>query len=113
MDNSTVPLDDFLILEKYAVTSRPYPFDLERKQKVERAMFDAGIRSVSELAKRLKMNYTSLSEIINGTRLSRKAETRIAAFLKRPAAELFTVRTPLELAKMNKKQIESNGGRVA
>ncbi|QEK03983.1 helix-turn-helix domain-containing protein [Treponema phagedenis] len=113
MDNSTVPLDDFLILEKYGVTSRPYPFDLERKQKVERAMFDAGIRSVTELAKRLKMNYTSLSEIINGTRLSRKAETRIAAFLKRPAAELFPVRTPLELARMNKKQIESNGGRVA
>ncbi|QEK04742.1 helix-turn-helix domain-containing protein [Treponema phagedenis] len=113
MDDFNLTTDDFLILEKYGVTSRPYPFDLERKQKVERAMFDAGIRSVSELAKRLKMNYTSLSEIINGTRLSRKAETRIAAFLKRPAAELFPVRTPLELAKMNKKQIESNGGRVA
>ncbi|CEM62209.1 conserved hypothetical protein [Treponema phagedenis] len=34
MDELKLTPEDFLILEKYAVTSRPYPFDLERKQKV-------------------------------------------------------------------------------
>ena len=95
---------------KYKVTKRPYPFDFERKQRVERAMYNAEIKSIIHLARKLKINYTVLTEIINGTRRSPVNEKRIAAFFKMPVSELFPPRTQDEIAEMNKKEQERNKG---
>lgn len=95
---------------KYKVTKRPYPFDFERKQRVERVMYENNIKTVSELAVKLKIKRTILNEIINGTRRSSVNEKRIAAFFKMPVSELFPPRTQDEIAEMNKKEQERNKG---
>ncbi len=95
---------------KYKVTQRPYPKDIERLFNVKKAMVKFKIASVSELAVKLKINYTVLTEIINGTRRSPVNEKRIAAFFKMPVSELFPPRTQDEIAEMNKKEQERNKG---
>ena len=88
---------------------RPYPFDLERKQKIERVMFRFGIKTVSDLAKKLNMKQGNLSEIINGTRRSRGIEERIAAFFGMKREELFILRTTKELIAMHDAQEKRKG----
>ena len=84
--------------KRYRVTKRPYPFDFERKQRVERVMYENGIKTISELAGKLKINYTVLTE------------KRVAAFFKMPVEELFPPRTQDEIAQMNKRKKERNKG---
>ena len=86
---------------------RPYPYDLERKFRVLTHMKINGITSVSSLAKRLGMSVSAINEVINGTRLSRKTEERIAAFFGMRREELFLQRTLGELAEMNRAQLEA------
>ena len=83
---------------------RPYPFDLERKQKIERVMFRFGIKSISELAIKTKIKRSLLNQIINGTRISKKTEDRIAAFFGMKREELFILRTTKELIAMHDAQ---------
>ena len=94
--------------------SRPYPFDFERKQKIEKIMFERGIKTISALAKEIKMNQGLLSCIINGTRLSPYTEERIARFFKMKRDELFIIRTAAELramfdAEKNGKKLKDKG----
>ena len=88
-------------------TSRPYPFDMERKWKVKQIMYKHGIQSDKELSVLLGLNYKVVNEVINGTRLSRKTEERIAAFFGMRREELFLQRTLGELAEMNRAQLEA------
>ena len=73
-------------------------------------MYNAEIKNIIDLARKLKINYTVLTEIINGTRRSPVNEKRIAAFFKMPVSELFPPRTQDEIAEMNKKEQERNKG---
>lgn len=91
----------------YYPTKRPYPFDLERKHKVQAVMFRHGIFTAKKLSELLHMNYYVVNEVINGTRLSRKTEERIAAFFGMTRDELFPERTIAELAEMNRAQLEA------
>lgn len=95
---------------KYKVTQRPYPKDMERLFNVKKAMAKFKIKTVSELAVKLKIKRTILNEIINGTRRSPVNEKRIAAFFKMPVSELFPPRTQDEIAEMNKKEQARNKG---
>ena len=88
-------------------THRPYPFDLERKQKVEKVMYQHDVKSVSQLARETGIKQQQLSAVINGTRLSRKTEERIAAFFGMRREELFIQRTLGEVAEMNRAQLEA------
>lgn len=88
---------------------RPYPFDLERKRHVQKVMDNAQIKSTVDLARKLKINYKVLSEIINGTRRSKKAEDRIAAFFGMKREELFILRTTKELIAMHDAQGKRRG----
>ncbi|MGF7110412.1 helix-turn-helix domain-containing protein [Treponema pedis] len=87
--------------------SRPYPFDFERKQKVERVMYLHGIKSAAALAKKAKVNYKVLNEVINGTRLSAVTEKKIAAFFGMEREELFIIRSREELKAMFDNQLLS------
>lgn len=89
---------------KYTPRRRPYPFDLERKQAVERAMYKAGIKTQTELADRLGIKQQALNAVINGTRISFPTEERIARFFGMSREELFPERSARELAQMNKRQ---------
>ncbi len=80
--------------------SRPYPFDFERKQKVERVMYLNGIKTVSELAVILNMSQSVLNEVINGTRLSAVTEKKVAAFFGMEREALFITRSEEELKAM-------------
>lgn len=88
---------------------RPYPFDLERKRHVQKVMDNAQIKSTTDLARKLKINYKVLSEIINGTRISRGIEERIAAFFGMKREELFILRTTKELIAMHDAQEKRRG----
>ena len=92
---------------KYIPKCRPYPFDRERKQRIERLLDARQIASISELSRALGLNRTYVNEVINGTRLSRKTEERIAAFFGMRREELFLQRTLSELAEMNRAQLEA------
>ena len=94
--------------------SRPYPFDFERKQKINTIMFERGIRTISEFARAINIKRTVLNEIINGTRLSPYTEERIARFFKMKRDELFIIRTAAELramfdAEKNGKKLKDKG----
>lgn len=88
---------------------RPYPFDLERKRHVQKVMDNARIKSTVDLARKLKINYKVLSEIINGTRISRGIEERISAFFGMKREELFILRTTKELIAMHDAQEKRKG----
>lgn len=88
---------------------RPYPFDLERKRHVQKVMDNSQIKSTVDLARKLKINYKVLSEIINGTRISRGIEERIAAFFGMKREELFILRTTKELIAMHDAQEKRKG----
>ena len=96
--------------KKYRVTKRPYPFDFERKQKVMQAMYDNGISTLAELAKKTMVNYKVLHEVINGTRRSPVNEQRIAAFFNMQPQALFPPRCEFDIAEMNKKAKERKQG---
>ena len=85
---------------------RPYPFDLERKRHIQKVMDNAQIKSTVDLARKLRINYTVLTEIINGTRISRGIEERIAAFF---GMKLFILRTTKELIAMHDAQEKRRG----
>lgn len=88
---------------------RPYPRDAERRILVRTELAKCDM-TVSDLAARLGMHQGSLSEIINGTRLSSRTEGRIAAYFGKERAELFPPRTPAELAAMREAQGASESG---
>ena len=88
---------------------RPYPFDLERKRHVQKVMDNSQIKSTVDLARKLKINYKVLSEIINGTRISRGIEERIAAFFGMKREDLFILRTTKELIAMHDAQEKRKG----
>ncbi len=88
---------------------RPYPFDLERKRHVQKVMDNSQIKSTVDLARKLRINYTVLTEIINGTRISRGIEERIAAFFGMKREELFILRTTKELIAMHDAQAKRKG----
>lgn len=88
---------------------RPYPFDLERKRHVQKVMDNAQIKSTADLARKLKINYTVLAELINGTRISKKTEDRVAAFFGMKREELFILRTAKELIAMHEAQDKGKG----
>jgi plasmid maintenance system antidote protein VapI len=75
---------------------RPYPPDKERRVrvKIELARRDM---TVSDLAKALRIHQGTLSDVINGTRLSKKTEEKVAAYFGLPRQELFPPRTMAEL----------------
>ena len=80
---------------------RPYPPDRERRVrvKVELAKRDM---TVSDLSRAINIVQSVVSEVINGTRLSKKAEEKIAAYFGKRREELFPARTRLELEAMRK-----------
>ena len=80
--------------------SRPYPFDLARRQHIERIMRQHGITTVTDLAKKTKIKRTILNESINGTRLSYNTEKRLAAFFGMEREALFIIRSASELMAM-------------
>ena len=93
--------------------SRPYPFDFERKQKVERVMYLCGIKSVADLAKKTNTNYKVLNEVINGTRLSAMTEKKVAAFFGMKREDLFITRSVSELKAMFDNDLLSKKGGAA
>ncbi|MDR2185423.1 MAG: helix-turn-helix transcriptional regulator [Treponema sp.] len=87
---------------------RPYPPDKERRIriKIELAQRDM---TVSDLARALHIHQGNLSAIINGTRLSKKTEERIAAYFGMPRQELFPPRTKGELEAMRRAAAADKG----
>jgi transcriptional regulator with XRE-family HTH domain len=67
---------------------RPYPPDRERRirVKIELARRDM---TISDLARVLGIHQGNLSSIVNGTRISRKTEEKIAVFFGMTRRELF------------------------
>ena len=78
---------------------RPYPKDMERRVrvKIELARLDM---SISALAIKLNIHRPHLTEIINGTRRSKKTEEKIAAFFGKKREELFPARTNKDILLM-------------
>ncbi len=74
------------------VTHRPYPFDIVRKQRVEFALYQKGIRSIRTLANNINLNYKAVTAVVNGTRQSAKTEKKIADFLGADKDYLFPKR---------------------
>ena len=75
---------------------RPYPPDRERRIRVKTELAKRDM-TVSDLARILHIHQGNLSSIINGTRLSKKAEEKIAAYFGTTRKELFRPKTRGEL----------------
>jgi plasmid maintenance system antidote protein VapI len=60
--------------------------------------------TVSDLAKVLKMPASVLSEVVNGRRLSRKTEEKIAAFFGKSREELFPGRSLYDLMLLSEQE---------
>lgn len=80
---------------------RPYPPDMERRVliKIQLAKWDI---TITELAHQLEIHRTTLSEIINGIRRSKKTEAKIAVFFGKEPDELFPPRTVKDIENMRK-----------
>jgi plasmid maintenance system antidote protein VapI len=76
---------------------RPYPPDRERRVrvKIELARRDM---TISDLANALCVHQGNLSSVINGTRISKKTEGKIAAYFGMTWEELFRTRSKAELS---------------
>jgi transcriptional regulator with XRE-family HTH domain len=90
------------------VGSRPYPLDRERRRRVLVALAEKEM-TMSNLARSLGISRTLVSNIVNGRRLSKNTEQRIAAFLDKPAEYLFPRRLPEEIRKMRETEAKQKG----
>lgn len=72
---------------------RPYPVDIERRRNVRRAMLNANIDSIKELAMLIGLPVSTLSEVISGIRHSITIENKIAAFFGMEHDALFPPRS--------------------
>ena len=90
-----------LIMEKLGDRHILYPIDAERKKRVKIALAYRNI-SASYLAQEIGLSRFVVNRVINGRRRSRKAEQRIAEYLKEPLDYLFPQRTPKQIKKMIK-----------
>ena len=79
--------------------SRPYPLDRERRRRVMVALAEREM-TISMLARSLCIAQATISQVINGRRLSKKTERRIAEYLGKPVDALFPPRTPKEIGEM-------------
>ena len=79
---------------------RPYPVDIERRRNVRRAMFNANIDSIKELAMLIGLPVSTLSEVISGIRHSITIENRIASFFGMEHDALFPPRTQKQMILM-------------
>ncbi|MCL2277569.1 MAG: helix-turn-helix domain-containing protein [Treponema sp.] len=82
---------------------RPYPFDRERRKRVLIVLAERDM-NISDLARNINTAQSTVSQVINGRRLSPNTEQRIADFLRKPVDVLFPRRTPEEIGKMRKKE---------
>jgi plasmid maintenance system antidote protein VapI len=87
---------------------RPYPPDRERRirVKIELARRDM---TISDLARELGMKQQLASSVINGTRLSKKTEEKIAAYFGTTRKDLFRPRTRGELEAMRRAAADKGG----
>ena len=76
---------------------RPYPVDIERRRNVRRAMLNANIDSIKELAMLIGLPVSTLSEVISGIRHSITIENRIASFFGMEHDALFPPRTQKQM----------------
>jgi plasmid maintenance system antidote protein VapI len=83
---------------------RPYPWDLERRKRVRFELVERNM-TITELASKLGINRGNLTSIINGTRISKKNEEKIAAFFGKRREELFPVRSRGELRQMREADV--------
>jgi plasmid maintenance system antidote protein VapI len=83
---------------------RPHPRDTERMRLV-RIELAKQLMTISDLSKVLKMSRPHLTEIINGTRISKKNEEKIAAFFGKRREELFPIRSLRELRQMREAEL--------
>jgi plasmid maintenance system antidote protein VapI len=75
---------------------RPYPPDKERRIRVRLELARRDM-TISDLAAALGIKRPHISCVINGTRLSKKTEEKIAAYFGMARRELFPSRTKAEL----------------
>ena len=76
---------------------RPYPVDIERRRNVRRAMLNANIDSIKELAMLIGLPVSTLSEVISGIRHSITIENKIASFFGMEHDALFPPRTQKQM----------------
>jgi plasmid maintenance system antidote protein VapI len=65
--------------------------------------------TISDLARALGVHRGNLSSVINGTRLSRKTEEKIAAYLGVACQELFRCRSRSEISAMREALAKKGG----
>jgi plasmid maintenance system antidote protein VapI len=78
---------------------RPYPPDRERRVRVKIELAKRDM-TVSGLARVLGVKQQLASAVINGTRLSKKTEEKIAAYFGMTRQDLFRPRSHAELKAM-------------
>jgi transcriptional regulator with XRE-family HTH domain len=81
---------------------RPYPPDRERRIRVKTELVRRDM-TISGLARALGIHQGNLSAVINGTRISKKTEEKIAAWLGMTRGELFPPRPRGEHASLTGK----------
>jgi lambda repressor-like predicted transcriptional regulator len=91
------------------LVKRPYPKDWERRRLVRTELAKRDM-TVTDLSIALRINRGNLSSVINGTRRSRKTETRIAAYFGKEWCELFPARSDEELVAMREREAGGRGG---
>ena len=97
-----------LTCEISGLGSRPYPVDHERRRKVMIALAERDM-NISDLARNIGLAQATVSQVINGRRLSPKTEQRIAKFLCKSADDLFPYRTPDEIRIMRQAETSRKG----
>jgi len=81
--------------------SRPYPLDRERRRRVLITLAENDM-TISELARRINVAQSIVSQVINGKRQSPNTEKIIADYLGKPVDYLFPPRSIAELIAMRK-----------
>jgi len=95
-----------ILREVSGLGSRPYPLDHERRRNVMVALAEQDM-TISDLARKTKIQRAIISQIINGRRRSEKTEQRIADFLGKPVDSLFPSRTGAEIKKMRQAEAKA------
>jgi plasmid maintenance system antidote protein VapI len=75
---------------------RPYPPDKERRVRIKTELARRDM-TVSDLARVLGIKRPAISNVINGTRISKKTEEKIAAYFGTTRQELFRPRGRTEI----------------
>ena len=88
---------------------RPYPFDEVRKKRVMVELSKRGL-TITKLSLLISSQRPHVCDVINGRRLQRSLEERIAAYLHVSREYLFPERTVAEILELKKKEDERKGG---